>query len=172
MTGGPAIRWKTYIEAPADRVYRTLTTAEGWDAWFTRGTTLDARLGGQLLLRWLDPGPTRHRVTLWGPVHECMEAGGAIVALDPGRRFAFEWSAAGHPTTVSFSLEERGSGTLLSVSEEGYLAEELGTLAAEGPMAEAPPFAMCASGWGEAMTLLKFYLEHGLVYGPVPAPIR
>lgn len=22
----------------------------------------------------------------------------------------------------------------------------------------------CAAGWGEAITLLKFYLEHGLIY--------
>jgi len=22
----------------------------------------------------------------------------------------------------------------------------------------------CASGWGEALTLLKFYIEHGIVY--------
>jgi hypothetical protein len=27
----------------------------------------------------------------------------------------------------------------------------------------------CATGWGEALTLLKFYLEHGLTYGAVPA---
>ena len=24
----------------------------------------------------------------------------------------------------------------------------------------------CASGWGEAATLLKFYIEHGVVYTP------
>jgi hypothetical protein len=26
----------------------------------------------------------------------------------------------------------------------------------------------CATGWGEALTLLKFYLEHGITYGTVP----
>ena len=26
----------------------------------------------------------------------------------------------------------------------------------------------CAAGWGEALTLLKFYLEHGVTYGEVP----
>ena len=26
----------------------------------------------------------------------------------------------------------------------------------------------CATGWGEALALLKFYLEHGVVYGEVP----
>ena len=24
----------------------------------------------------------------------------------------------------------------------------------------------CAAGWGEALTLLKFYVEHGVVYTP------
>ncbi len=28
----------------------------------------------------------------------------------------------------------------------------------------------CASGWGEALTLLKFYLEHGIVYTPPEKP--
>ena len=26
----------------------------------------------------------------------------------------------------------------------------------------------CAAGWGEALTLLKFYLESGTKYGEVP----
>ena len=29
------IDYKTYIDVPSQRVFETLTTAAGWDAWFT-----------------------------------------------------------------------------------------------------------------------------------------
>ena len=32
------------------------------------------------------------------------------------------------------------------------------------------PYLMCASGWGEALTLLKMYVERGIAYGPVALP--
>ena len=84
----PIIKWKTFIATPVERVFRTLTTAEGWDGWFTRGTTLDARPGGQLRLRWNDAGRERHRATVWGPVH--LDNGGVVVAVEPDQRFSFE----------------------------------------------------------------------------------
>src|SRR5262249_31655967 len=149
-------------------VFMTLTTAEGWDAWFTSGTTLDARPGGQLLLRWNDAETMRHRVTLWGPVHTGLKIGGPVVALQPQQRFAFQWTTAGHPTTVDFCLAERGPGTILTVTESGYTGDDLGATGVVGQMDNRSPFAMCASGWGEALTLLKFYLEHGVTYGAIP----
>ena len=54
MSELPPIRWTTFIAAPPAKVYRTLTTAEGWDGWFTQGATLDARVGGTFTLRWND----------------------------------------------------------------------------------------------------------------------
>jgi uncharacterized protein YndB with AHSA1/START domain len=163
----PAIKWMSYIEAPIGRVYRTLTTAEGWDAWFTSGAALDARVGGRFLLRWNHA--EGHRVSLWGPVHTGMEVGGPVVAVVPEERFAFEWTTAGHPTTVDFRLAARGGGTVVTVTESGYTAEDLGATGVVGQVDNRSPFAMCASGWGEALTLLKFFLEHGVTYGKVPA---
>jgi uncharacterized protein YndB with AHSA1/START domain len=161
----PAIKWMSYIDAPVERVYRTLTTAEGWDGWFTRGTSLDEQ---RILLRWRDAAANRHRVTLWGPVHTDMEIGGPIVAAEHNQRFAFEWNPAGHPTTVDFHMQPRGSGTVVTVSESGYTEADLAATGVTGQVDQRSPFAMCASGWGEALTLLKLYLEHGLTYGPVP----
>ncbi|MEH7389731.1 hypothetical protein V7149_26010 [Bacillus sp. JJ1503] len=34
------INHQTYIKASLDKVYETLTTAEGWNAWFTDHTVL------------------------------------------------------------------------------------------------------------------------------------
>jgi len=60
--------------------------------------------------------------------------------------------------TVRFSLEPLGQGTRLTVTDAGHLETQKDLEACVG----------CAVGWGEALALLKFYLEHGVVYGPVP----
>lgn len=144
----PAITHSVYIDAPVDRVFETLTTAKGWDAWFTEGTTLDARSGGFIQLRWVNFGSGK-----W-----TTEDGGPVVDVLPNERFAFLWSPAGHPTTVSFTLVTRGPGTVVSLREDGYLLTDYDLEALVG----------CSVGWGEALSLLKFYLEHDVTYGPVP----
>ena len=144
----PDIEHATYIDVSPDRVYETLTTAEGWDAWFTQGTTVDPKPGGKIQLRWKNFGAGR-----W-----TTEDGGRVVAADRGTQFAFEWAPAGHPTTVSITLRALGSGTLVKLVETGYLMTE----------DDIAVFPGSAVGWGEALTLLKFYLEHGLTYGEVP----
>jgi uncharacterized protein YndB with AHSA1/START domain len=165
----PTIRWMTYMNVAVDRVFATLTTAEGWDAWFTRGATLEPRVGGHITLRWTDAERIHDRVTLWGPVHTGLEIGGPVVAIEPAARFAFEWTTAGHPTTVDFRLEPRADGTIVTITESGYTEADLSPSGIAGSIDNRSPFAMCASGWGEALTLLKFYLEHGVTYGSVPS---
>ena len=56
---GPKIEQATYINVPIEQVCETLTTADGWDSWFTDGTTLDAVPGGQIRFRWVNFGPMR-----------------------------------------------------------------------------------------------------------------
>lgn len=48
----PPINHSTFIHATPQQVFKVLTSAEGWDAWFTRETTLEPRNGGELILRW------------------------------------------------------------------------------------------------------------------------
>ncbi len=45
-------------------------------------------------------------------------------------------------------------GTVVSVKEHGYQDSTEGHVRC----------LECATGWGEALTLLKFYVEHGLRY--------
>ena len=160
----PPIYWQVFIAAPPERVYDTLATARGWDGWFTHGATLDDK---HITLAWRGT-PPRHRVTLWGQGHVDMEMSGDIVAREPNRRFAFTWTPAGHPTTVDFTLAPRGSGTVMTVTESGYVEHDLGATGVVGEMVAHAPYQMCASGWGEALMLLKVYLEHGITYGDVP----
>lgn len=144
----PPIEHATYIAAPPEVVYETLTTDNGWDAWFTDGTTVDARTGGSIRLRWKNFGAGR-----W-----TTEDGGPVIEADPPHRFVFQWSPGTQPTTVAFDIEPMGSGTLLRITESGYRQGADDLAACIG----------CAVGWGEALTLLKFYLEHGVTYAIVP----
>lgn len=144
----PKIEHATYINTPPERVYRTLTTGEGWDAWFTKGTKVDPRPGGTILLRWENSGAGR-----W-----TTEDGGPVLEAEPNRKLAFQWGPGSCPTTVDITLERIGPGTLVSLVESGYPLSNSDLEACLG----------CAVGWGEALTLLKFYLEHGVTYGEVP----
>lgn len=70
----------------------------------------------------------------------------------------FRWPSHGLTTTVSFTLTSRGPDTLVELLETGYDSSEEGLAG----------LVECAGGWAEAVTLLKFYLEHGTTYGTVP----
>src|SRR4051812_23854689 len=89
--GDLTIHHQTYIRADAQRIFDLLTSAEGWDAWFTHGTSLDLE-AKQITLRWREFGP--QKLTL--------EDGGPILDYQPPRRFSFEWSPLkGNPTRVT-----------------------------------------------------------------------
>ncbi len=139
------------IRCSPERVYQTLTSSEGWDSWFTQGTELDLKSGGRIQLRWKDFGPDKLTV----------EDGGPVLEFEENKYFSFQWNPQGieDPTTVRFTLDERpgtdaGPYCRLTVEERGFLTTM------EGQQA----FQSCATGWGEACTLLKFYLEHGITY--------
>lgn len=144
----PPIRYRTYIAAPPKLVYDTLTSATGWDAWFTQGTELDARPGGSILFRWVD----------FSVYHYTGQDGGPVLEALPPRRFVFQWTPGDSTTTVAFDLEPQGPGTAVTITESGHTTSEQDLAA----------LVECAAGWGEAITLLKIYLEHGLTYGDVP----
>lgn len=145
MSQLPPIKHKTFIAASPSDVYAVLTSAEGWDAWFTNGTTIDARPGGQIRFQWVDFGPDR--ITT--------EDGGQVLDAVPAKRLTFQWTPGTGPTTVSIELHPSGAGTTVELTETGHVTEE------------PDVFAGCASGWGEALTLLKFYIEHRVTYGPI-----
>lgn len=146
----PPIQYNTYIDAAPGKVYDTLTTASGWDAWFTQGAQVDATPGGTMLFRWANFKVDRYTG----------ESGGPVLEAEAPRRFVFQWTPGDSTTTIAFDLEPLGSGTVVSVKEWGHTTSQ-NDLAA---------LVECAAGWGEALTLLKMYLEHGITYGEVPHP--
>ncbi len=143
----PNVEHVTYIDAPIERVYETLTTADGWDSSFTDGTTLDSTPGGRIRFRWVNFGADRVTV----------EDGGPVLEIEKNRKFVFQWRPGETTTTVSFELDKLGAGTLVRLQDSGYSIDDVETVIG------------CAVGWGEALMLLKFWLESGVRYGDVPA---
>jgi uncharacterized protein YndB with AHSA1/START domain len=155
---GLDIRCKTYVHAAPARVWKAVATAEGLDGWFTAGSRVLAEPDGHIHFRWRD----------WGPDRVNSEAFCPVVEAQPPSRLVFRWTplagAPDHRTTVELDLERRGEGTVVHLSERSYPLTEAGLRA----------YRSGAVAWGEALTLLKFWVEHGLRYSapPVVRPRR
>jgi uncharacterized protein YndB with AHSA1/START domain len=140
------IKHSTVIRADPINIYNALTTAEGLDAWFTDGSIVNAVPGGEILFQWVN----------WGPDHITAEDGGPVLEAIPPKHFVFQWhpDSPDYATTVEINIVPTDDGTIVSLREYGY---------ADTPSARLA-MVNCAVGWGEALTLLKFYLELGAHY--------
>ena len=132
------------IRADSLRIYNALTTSEGVDAWFTSGAKVNPYPGGQIRFRWEN----------WGPDNLTAEDGGLVLEAVPAQRFVFQWhpDSPEYVTTVEINFRSSENGTIVSLREYGFADTPCGRTA----------MLNCATGWGEALTLLKFYIEHGI----------
>lgn len=142
---GHCIKQRTFIAASPEKVFDTISSAEEWNSFFTTGLELDPQPGGKIVFRWKD----------WGPDFYNGECPGEIIKFERPSIFSFDWGAKNR-TTVTFSLTEEFGGTVVTITEDGYSDSDR----------DREMILECASGWGEALTLLKFYLEHGIIYTP------
>ena len=142
------VEHSTLIRAPKETVFDAITTGKGLDDWFTDGARVERKKGGWIKFRWTEE---RTHVT-----EGIIEDGGPVIEVDIPNRFVFQWSPdnPNYKTTVTLTFREVTDGTLVKVEEEGFHDTPEGKKAQIG----------CATGWGEALTLLKFYLEHGVKY--------
>ncbi len=142
----PDINHETYIKVPLEEVYKTVLSSHGWNAWFTDDTSLEINSDGtgEIRLRW----------TNFGSENVSIEDGGKILEAIPNKRFVFQWSPGEQSSTVTFKFAPYKDGTLVVLNETGYTNSERDLKACIG----------CAVGWGEALMLLKIYLEYGIVY--------
>lgn len=141
-TEADVIEHATLIHAPRERVFDAFATAEGLNGWFTTDTriTQDA----QIDFRWRD----------WGPQKYTGSDGGPILANRRPDRFSFLWSHHGSKwrTLVELTFQEFADGTLVKVRESGFPETPVGRAA----------LVSNACGWGEALALAKFWIEHGV----------
>jgi uncharacterized protein YndB with AHSA1/START domain len=143
---GMEIQHTVLVRTEPEVVYDALTTPEGLDGWFTTGAEVDLRPGGHIRFRWVD----------WGPDRINDHDGGPILKADRPREFVFQWHPYSEdaPTTVCIMFKPSQDGTVVILTETGYQDTPDGRAA----------FVNCATGWGEALTLLKFFVEHGIRY--------
>ncbi len=135
------INYCTWIQAPPEADYDLFTTADGLDSWFCTGSVVDLQ-NKQIEYRWKD----------WGAKRVSMSTRGAILEASRPHRFVFQWGQT--PSTIEFEFSPKEGGTYMTVLEYGYDEQN----------DEAKQVMMeCASGWGEALSLAKFYLEYGVV---------
>ena len=135
------------LDAPRSRVWRALTEVEQFNAWF--GVSLEtpfapgAEVSGRISIR----GYEHVTMTIW------------IETMEPERYFSFRWHPyaiepgvdySAEPTTlVTFTLEDAGAGTRLTIVESGFDAIP------ESRRAKA--FSMNSKGWdGQAENIRKF----------------
>jgi uncharacterized protein YndB with AHSA1/START domain len=142
----PEIRHSVLIRAPREKVWAALTTPQGFDGWWgTRGSEIDLRPGGKMVLRWRG----------WGAEKDINhDAVGVVREVQAPARFVYQWGDPDALTTVEFDLEERDGATLLRLREHGFAPTAKGR----------ESFGGNSIGWGEVTILLKFYVEHGLSY--------
>jgi len=138
----------TLVRAPIEKVYDSITTGEGLDSWFTQGASVDRRPGGKIHFRW---DGERTAIT-----EGIIEDGGPILEAIRPSSFVFQWSPDNNTyyTTVELVFKEEEKGTRVTVKESGFQDTLEGRKALIG----------CSTGWGEALTMLKYYLEHGVKY--------
>lgn len=138
------ILFKVFVNTIREKAFYALATAEGLDKWFTTGSTIDNNdPGGTLTLRWRN----------WGVDKITDEIDCPIVKYVYPELFSFKWWSD-HYTTVVFTLIEVEDGIIITLREEGYAKTNEGIRRCID----------CSVGWGEALTLLKVFLEHGISY--------
>ena len=136
------------LRAPRTRVWRALTSAEEFSAWF--GVKLEGAFA---------PGALVHgQITL--PDHGPVTIEMAIERMDPESRMSYRWHPyavesggdySSEPTTlVEFQLEEVAGGTRLIVVESGF------NRIPAARRAEA--FHMNDAGWAEQLDNIARYV--------------
>ena len=146
------IEKRVELDAPRSRVWRALTDVQQFNQWF--GVSLGAPFTPGAAVRGnLTNAKYAHvTMTLW------------VETMEPERRFAFRWHPyaieegidyAAEPTTlVTFTLEDAGAGTRLTIVESGFDAIPASR--------RAKAFSMNERGWaGQAENLRKFVEAQG-----------
>lgn len=129
------IRHNVVIKAPAEAVYRAITTQQGIEAWWCKQTTAKPELGFT-------------NVFIFGDIRNEMK----VTTLAPNKRTEWaceksigEWIG----TTIAFELEDRQDKTLVRFTHDGWRDV-------------TDTFAGCNYQWALFMKSLKSYCETGL----------
>ena len=138
------------LKAPLDRVWKAVTDAQEFGAWF--GVKLEGQFrAGE---------PIQGKFTNAKYSHVTMNL--TVKEITPKTAFSFTWIPFGidreydyskeDPTLVKFTFEATPTGTLLRVTEEGFDHVPL--------VRRAKAFEMNEMGWGIQMKQIEEYLKN------------
>ena len=143
------IEKKVVVRASRSRVWRAITTAEEFGAWFR------VNLEGE----FAEGRTTRGRITHPGYEHVTMEM--LVDRIEPERYFSYRWHPyaivpgvdySAEPTTlVEFILEETEGGTAVTIVESGFDRIPLAR--------RAEAFRMNDQGWAGQIKNLARYVS-------------
>ncbi len=136
----PSVEQRYYLAAPPERVFRALTQPKQLARWFVASAEVELEEGGSYRLTWA-PG-----VSMKGKVRSVSAPLKLVVdwhdRLEGGKTL---------DTVARFRLKAKGSGTLLTLTHEGFPSGKSGIWL----------FGQVQSGWAYYLMNLKSVLEHG-----------
>ena len=158
------IEKRVVLRAPLDRVWRAISDAQEFGRWF--GVRFDGPfVEGASITAAITPTTVDDEVAKRQEPHAGVKSTWQIVAIEPGRRFAYRWHPFAidpgadyerEPTTlVEFVLSETPDGVLLTITESGFDALPEARRSAS--------FDANAEGWAIQTGLVRRYLEDARV---------
>jgi uncharacterized protein YndB with AHSA1/START domain len=149
MSATDRIEKTAVLKAPRGRVWRALSNAKEFSAWFLTDFAGEFAEGATLRGRPRNPGYEHLTIEI------------RIERMEPERRFSFRWhpyevdlskDASHEPTTlVEFTLDDVPEGTRLTVVESGFDALPAGR--------RFEAFRENESGWVEQMRNITRYVD-------------
>jgi uncharacterized protein YndB with AHSA1/START domain len=135
------IRRELVVEAPIERVWNALTSAEELAQWFGDSAEIELEPGGRARIGWSD----------YDSITDCI-----VEVVDRPTKFSFRWEAiSGTPvevqsTLVEFTLRQEGDSTHVTLLEIGFadLPDEV----------YEERLAKNSSGWDAELDDLQTYL--------------
>lgn len=161
MSVSDRIEKKVLLSAPRERVWRALSVASEFGAWF--GMEIEGQIAPGVTLRArIVPTKVDPEIAAQQKAYENMPFDLFFERVEPPRVMSFRWhpypeeeagDISSAPTTlVTFELEDAEGGTLLTVSESGFDRIPIER--------RAKAFAANEGGWEIQTRLIAKYLAH------------
>lgn len=133
------------INAPVDKVWKTLVNPNGWDPWFTDGMKVEMYDGGDIYFRWF-------RLTNFEEVTDR----GYTIKMIENTLWEFWWYEYedGFKSRVEIRFQPSDNDKCWVIISDNTLVKDINELDVRYG---------CAYGWGQMMVLAKAYIEKGLI---------
>jgi uncharacterized protein YndB with AHSA1/START domain len=160
-TNTDRIEKKVLLRAPLERVWRAVSDARQFGAWF--GVAFDAPFApGARMIGTIVPTKADEEVAKLQKPYEGRTFEITVDRIEPRRLFSFRWHPfavdpavdySSEPTTlVVFELDEVAGGTSLTITESGFDRIPLAR--------RAQAFTANEGGWTHQAKLIEKYLSH------------